>query len=190
MTASPVRLSRKSFLTDAKGKEFARFADDPRFPLDEVLLFFSDPDRQRRMIESEIHHDRSPLAGVVRELEARAAFERCLANAQTAVAKRLRVAVRIAVRMVMNGHQWERSGRRSSMGVRSSSGAEVTPHNTEGLAFWFLRAERYRCKAGMPFRSVHERSSEALKASQTPASLRTASDLEARADADDDRLRE
>jgi len=30
-------------------------------------------------------------------------------------------------------------------------------HNTGGLAFWFLRAERYQRTEGMPFRLVRER---------------------------------
>ena len=36
-------------------------------PFEPVLEFFSKADRQRRMEESEIHHDRCPLAGVVRD---------------------------------------------------------------------------------------------------------------------------
>jgi len=43
--------------------------NDPEQPFDEVLEFFNNEDRQRRMEESEMHHDRPPLAGVVRELE-------------------------------------------------------------------------------------------------------------------------
>jgi hypothetical protein len=34
-----------------------------------VLEFFNNADRQRRMEESEVHHDRAPMAGIVRELE-------------------------------------------------------------------------------------------------------------------------
>ena len=49
-------------------------------PFDTVLEFFNDADRQRRMEESERHHDRSPLAGVVRELEAQPAIDRFLSG--------------------------------------------------------------------------------------------------------------
>lgn len=181
MSTSSVRLSRASFLSDVQGKAFARFADDPRLPLDEVLLFFSDPDRQRRMVESEIHHDRSPLAGVVRELEDAAAIERCLSETHSAVARRLRAAVRVVVRMVMEGYGWKKSGRTGMMGVRSSLGDDATPHNVRGLAFWFLRSERYVCKAGMPFRSVRDRNSDTQISSDSPAVSGGATGLDARA---------
>ena len=41
----------------------------PEQPFDATLELFNDENKQRRMEESEIHHDRPPLAGIVRELE-------------------------------------------------------------------------------------------------------------------------
>ena len=64
-----VSISRDDFLEDRQGKTFADVVNDPEQPFDSVFEFFDDTDRQRRMEESELHHDRSPLAGVVRELE-------------------------------------------------------------------------------------------------------------------------
>ena len=64
-----MRYSRTDFLDDTQGKTFADVVNDPKQPVDFVLDFFSDAERQRRMEEFELHHDRSPLAGVVRELE-------------------------------------------------------------------------------------------------------------------------
>ena len=58
-----VRVTRKDFLDDRQGKTFADVVNDPEQPFDVVLDFFSDADRQRRMEESELHHDRPPLAG-------------------------------------------------------------------------------------------------------------------------------
>ena len=76
-----VRATRADFLEDAQGRTFADVVNDPEQPFDEVLEFFDDGDRQRRMEESELHHDRSPLAGVVRELESQPAIDRFLGGA-------------------------------------------------------------------------------------------------------------
>ena len=66
---SKVTMTREEFLKDRQGRTFADVLNDPGQPFDEVLAFFSDESRQRRMEEAEMHHDRAPLAGVVRELE-------------------------------------------------------------------------------------------------------------------------
>jgi len=60
----------------------------------------------------------------------------------------------------MEGRGWQKTGRKGSLGVRASGAARTPAHNTGGLAFWFLRAERYELKAGMPVRSVRQRCSE------------------------------
>jgi hypothetical protein len=112
------------------------------------------------MEESELHHDRSPLAGVVRELESHPAIDEFLAGVHTQRNTRFRQAVGVLVRMIMQSRGWRKTGRKGSLGVRAL-GAERTPaHNTGGLAFWFIRAERYERKDGMPFRSVRERCQE------------------------------
>ena len=68
-------ITRQSFLQDRQGKTFADVLNDPEQPIDDVLDFFNDEDRQRRMVESEIHHNRSPLAGVVRDRLAAAGLD-------------------------------------------------------------------------------------------------------------------
>ena len=60
-----VTITRQDFLQDRQGRTFADVLKDPQQPLDAVLAFFDDKDRQRRMVEAEIHHDRPALAGVV-----------------------------------------------------------------------------------------------------------------------------
>ncbi len=70
------RISKADFLADVQGKTFTDVVNDPKQPFDCVLDFFDDADRQRRMEESELHHDRAPLAGVVRELESQPAIDR------------------------------------------------------------------------------------------------------------------
>jgi len=60
----------------------------------------------------------------------------------------------------MERRGWQKTGRKGSLGVRAT-GAERSPaHNTGGLAFWFVRAERYERPEGMPFRSVCQRCEE------------------------------
>lgn len=159
-----VRVTRKRFLEDSQGKRFADVLEDPEQPFDEVLAFFSDAERQRRMEDSEIHHDRPALAGVVRELESLPTVDRFLASQDPRRTKRLRQAIGVVVRMVMQQRGWTKTGKKGSLGVRApvAKGSRMPGgyHNTGGMAFWFLRAERYELADGMPFRSVRERARE------------------------------
>jgi hypothetical protein len=150
-------ITRRDFLDDRQGRTFADVAGDDVQSLDELLRFFSDTDRQRRMDESELHHDRAPLAGVVRELEALPQVDAALASSDPVRSKRLRQAIGVIVRMVMQRRGWKKTGRKGSLGVRSVASPRGPQHNTGGLAYWFLRAERYELASGMPFRSVRER---------------------------------
>ncbi len=152
-----VTITRDMFLEDNQGRRFCDVANDPDQPFDAVLEFFNDSNRQRRMEESEIHHDRPPLSGVVRELESHPSIDRSLADTNTQRSKRLRQAVGVIVRMIMQTRGWRKTGRKGSLGVRTTNKGKPINHNTGGLAFWFIRAERYELAEGMPFRSVHER---------------------------------
>lgn len=163
------RVTRKDFLDDRQGKTFADVVNDANQPFDVVLAFFNDADRQRRMEESELHHDRSPLAGVVRELESLPAVDEFLAGAQLRRNTRFRQAIGVLVRMIMERRGWQKTGRKGSLGVRAAREADSPAHNTGGLAFWFLRAERYELAEGMPFRSVRARC-QIHKSAATPRS--------------------
>jgi hypothetical protein len=154
---SHVHLTRDDFLADRQGKTFADVVNHPQQPFDAVLNFFSDENRQRRMEEAEIHHDRPPLAGVVRELESQPEIDEFLGSIQPRKNTRLRQAVGVLVRMIMERRGWRKTGRKGSLGVRAAHAERAPTHNTGGLAFWFLRAERYERNEGMPFRSVRER---------------------------------
>ena len=159
-----VRITRKKFQQDRQGKTFADVLNDPEQPFDEVLEFFNDSARQRRMEDAEIHHNRPALAGVVRELETQPDLERFFSLKDASRAKRLRQAVGVVVRIIMEKRGWKKTGRKGSLGVRANAAKSTTSsgayHNTGGLAFWFLRAERYELREGMPFRSVRERAGE------------------------------
>ena len=155
------RITKKQFLADTQGRTFVDVVDDAEQPFDVVLKFFSSADRQRRMEESEIHHDRSALAGVVRELESKPAVNQFLSALHATQSKRLRQAIGVIVRIIMERRGWKKTGRKGSLGVRATKTAVRSPrHNTGGLAFWFIRAERYERAEGMPYRSVRERCEE------------------------------
>lgn len=159
-----VIIKREDFQNDRQGRTFADVLGDAEQPLDQVLGFFNDQDRQRRMEESELHHNRPPLAGVVRELEAQRDIDRFLGSQHPRRTKRLRQAVGVVVRMIMERRGWSTTGKKGSLGVRAArvngSARPGAYHNTGGLAFWFLRAERYQRKDGMPFRTVRARRDE------------------------------
>lgn len=152
------RVTRDDFLEDRRGKTFSDVVNDPEQPFDCVLEFFDDEDRQRRMEESELHHDRSPLAGVVRELESQVAIAAFLSEIHDNRSTRFRQAIGVLVRMIMQYRGWQKTGRKGSLGVPAKqSDTPSAHHNSGGLAFWFVRAERYKRSEGMPFQSVRER---------------------------------
>jgi hypothetical protein len=148
------------FLQDSQGRRFRDVADDTRFHFADVVSFFGEAERQRRMDEAEIHHDRPCLAGVVREFEQQ--FEDFLASQDGHTTQRLRQAVGVVIRMIMEQRGWQKTGRKGSLGTRVSvKPGTSTPgayHNSGGLARWFTRAERYEPPSEHPFRGIWERS--------------------------------
>jgi hypothetical protein len=168
-----VRVTRDDFLRDRQGKTFSDVVNDPDQPFDMVLEFFNDANRQRRMEESELHHDRSPLAGVVRELESQIALDQFLAGVHVRRNARLRQAIGVLVRIIMERRGWRKTGRKGSLGVRATGTSRTPAHNTGGLAFWFVRAERYERIEGMPYRSVRERCEQLASAPARAPGKRT-----------------
>jgi hypothetical protein len=171
-----VTITRQDFRDDRQGRTFADVLNDPQQPLDAVLAFFNHEQRQQRMEESEIHHDRPPLAGVVRELEAEPAIDDFLSSRQPHRTKRLRQAIGVVVRMLMERRGWKKTGKKGSLGVRSKAAADAAttrpPHNTGGLAFWFLRAERYAHPDRPAYPSVRSRARRVQSAAARPAAAR------------------
>jgi hypothetical protein len=166
-----VAITREEFLKDRQGRTFVDVLNDPNQPFDEALEFFNDPDRQRRMEESEMHHDRAPMAGVVRELESLPGINKFLGTVQAKRNQRLRQAIGVLVRMIMEHRGWRKTGKKGSLGVRSATMPGTPNHNTGGLAFWFIRAERYEPEQGVVFPSVRKRCRE-LEAANTKTGAR------------------
>jgi hypothetical protein len=146
-----VTITKDDFAKDRQGRTFSDVYTSAEIPFTEVLTFFNDPDRQRRMMEAELHHDRAPMAGVVRELESHPKIDQFLSQVHAQRTQRLRQAIGVLVRMIMEQHGWKKSGKKGSLGVRAKATKKLPSHNRGGLAFWFLRAERYELKSGMPF---------------------------------------
>ena len=156
-------VTRDDFLKDRQGRTFADVLDDVEQPFDEVLAFFSDKGRQQRMEDAEIHHDRAPLAGVVRELESQPAIDAYFSGVHAQQTQRLRQAIGVLVRIIMERRGWKKTGKKGSLGVRAESSPQLPAHNTGGLSLWFVRAERYQLEESMPYRSVSQRSRELEK---------------------------
>lgn len=176
-----VTVTRDEFMQDRQGRTFSDLMNDSPQALDELLAFFNDERRQRRMQEAEIHHDRAALAGVVRELECQPAIDRLLSSQDPRRSQRLRQAVGVIVRLIMEKLGWKKTGKKGSLGVRADSPQRPPFHNSGGLAFWFLRAERYELVGGMPYATVKSRC-KALKGAgkEGPATERTAGRRESR----------
>lgn len=114
------------FRADPQGRRYADVLKMPGFEY--VLAFFENKDRERRMLESEQHHRRPPLAGVVREFEGDERIKKLYERLAAKQAVRFRQAVGVVVRLVMVKNGWNQTGLRGSL---------------TGLSKWFSRTERY-----------------------------------------------
>jgi hypothetical protein len=81
---------------------------------DNLIEFFDDANRPRRMEESVLHHKRSPQ---VRELGSQAAIDRFLTDARIGRNMRYRQAVDVLVRLIMERRGWQKASREGSFGV-------------------------------------------------------------------------
>ena len=107
--------------------------DAARRSLDDLLDFFESPDIVRRMIESELHHNRPALAGVVKDLETLIQKQIAVAIAagdlnEGPTAMRRNQMIGVIVRIVMKSNRWEPTGKKGSLA---------------GLSTMFNRGERY-----------------------------------------------
>ena len=148
------------FARDVQGHKFADVRDDTRISFDAILDFLDDPARRQRMLDSEVHHDRAPLAAIVRELEARPDVARFLSSHDAHTTTRFRQAVGVAVRIVMEDFDWGTTKRKGSLGTRLTTRAGNTVagayrNSSTSLATWFLRAERYEPTEDAPTQRLH-----------------------------------
>jgi hypothetical protein len=108
------------------GRRYADVLSDPEAPSATMLQFFDVPDHQRRMIESELHHDRPPLAGVIKDFEDVPEIAKFFATHDRHRTLRFRQAVGVAVLIAMESLGWRTAGRKGYVAAK-----------------WFERPERY-----------------------------------------------
>lgn len=147
----------EDFLADRQGRTFNDVVRIQASRFQDILEFFSDDGRQLRMEDSERHHDRPALAGVVRELENSSHFAYTLAAGDEFGLQRLRQAIGVVVRIIMEQRGWSKVGRRGSLGQKQRKDSRVDTeynHNISGLSWWFCRVERYEKIGEEPFAKV------------------------------------
>jgi len=139
------KVTKKEFLDDPTGAKFTDVVNNPKIDFQAWLDFFGNPTRQQRMEDSEVHHLRPALAGVIRELENTPCFEEYLKKPDS---QRGRQAIGVLVRMTMAKRGWKSTGRKGSLGQRITSTnidkRSENPVNTSGLSKWFKKAEHYK----------------------------------------------
>jgi len=143
--------TKADFLNDKQGNTFSDVINDTRIDFQTVITFFVRPDRIRRMVESEVDHDRPPLAGLIREFEMQPQVDKFLRSYDAHTTQRFRQAVGVLIRIIMVDFLgWDKKGKKGSLGKRAKVPPRTkTPgayHNEKGLAIWFTRAERYKPK--------------------------------------------
>lgn len=136
------------FLSDPQGRRYADVMRDDRLDFRAVLALLDDPDRQRRMVEAEIHHKRPALAGVVVELEAIPAVHTFFALHDGRTTIRARQAIGVAVRVIMQQKGFTTTGRKGTLGTRrrqipASTAPGAYQNGNDCLAKWFTRAEHF-----------------------------------------------
>ena len=137
----------KMFRSDKQGCRFADVTGSPDIPWSATIQFFEEPERQKRLLDSEIHHKSPALAGVIREFESIPEIAEFFKSNDAHRTVRFRQAVGALVRVIMVSHGWHPTGRKGSLGTRSKVPPRTTApgayRNESGLSIWFTRAERY-----------------------------------------------
>jgi hypothetical protein len=107
-------MNLQQFLADEQGKTYTDVVKDKRFDLDLIFRFLSDPKRVNRMLMAQEHFLLPPLGGVAVEMETHYAFQ-TLMEAPKQTTRRLRQAIGVAVRIIMEQNGWKKTGIKGSM---------------------------------------------------------------------------
>jgi len=137
-------INRETFQDDSRGRTFSDVSENQGIPFDAAIAFFKDKTRIRRMIESELHHGRPALSGVIIEFEELPEVREFFESHEPRQTIRFRQAVGVMTRIVMLDQGWEKTGIKGSMGTRSTALSDSRGTNSGGLSKWFSRTERYR----------------------------------------------
>ena len=104
----------KQFVLDEQGKTYTDVLKDKRFDFELILRFLSDSNRINRMLVAQEHFKVPPLGGVAVEMEKHYAFQ-TLMEAPKHTTRRLRQAIGVAVRIIMEQNGWKKTGTKGSM---------------------------------------------------------------------------
>lgn len=115
------------FLADSTGRCFVDVVNADPGLFDRVVDFLDDPGRRQRMVEAVLREGRPALAGVVAELEQQPWFEAHMGSRPNEGTKRLRRAVGVLIRIIMEAQGFRKTGRKGTL--RESR--------------WFGTAEKY-----------------------------------------------
>ena len=145
-----MNMTDDDFLAHKHGKWFWDLERGNSGIVREVLDFFQAPDRVRRMMESEVHHDRPALYGVVRELLHLPRLQTMELMEDAALRHRRRMAqfFGAVVKVVMEQHGWLPRGHKASLGKN-------------GI---IRRGERYMPPKGYPDRGLWVEANPGLEA--------------------------
>lgn len=137
----------EDILGHSYGAKFKDVVEDKRISFENVLNFFSDEERQKRMENSQIHHDRPALAGVIKEFEQTPEFDSFFKGYDAHETVRFRQSIGVVVQILMEKKGWSKTGKKVSLGVRKKvTPGTTTPgayYNKSGLSLWFTKAEYY-----------------------------------------------
>lgn len=162
-----MKFTKADFSADTTGRRFADVVNDTRIKFDIVVAFLDDADKQKRMCDAEIHHDRAALAGVVAELETNQDVDDFFSMHDAHTTGRFRQAVGVAVKVVMEKLGWSKRGFKGSLGRRKKvQPGTTTPgayYNESGLSVWFTQAERFEPPKNHPERKVWENRQSVLE---------------------------
>lgn len=140
-------ISKTDFLSDTQGAKFKDVVEDSRVSFLDVIDFFNNEARRTRLCDSETHHDRPALAGVIKEFEAQPLIKQFFETNDGHTTQRFRQGIGVLVRLHMQQIGWHTTGRKGSLGTRVKNLPHTTAPgaymNHSGLSKWFTRAERY-----------------------------------------------
>lgn len=111
-----MQLSIREFSVDKQGRTYADVIRNSPSALKSILKIISQPDMQRRMQEAESIYRRPALAGVVVEIESDPEVKAIFDATDSLPGKRLRQATGAAIRMIMEGLGWSKTGIKGSVG--------------------------------------------------------------------------
>ena len=114
-------ISLEDFKNDPQGKRFSDVLKDNRIDFQDVINFFNKPEITRRMEDSELHHERTPLAGIVKEFERLDSVANFLGGYDAHTTQRFRQAIGALIRIHMEALGWKTTGRKGSLGVRAKA---------------------------------------------------------------------